>query len=129
MAWQAPAIQYALHANVRVTVEGFLRDITNARLRRSVFRRVSELITEIDEYVAHHNVNAKPFILNKNPGDILRTVIRANSRSSSKQQRNAALRPTDLDGAFFSSRSKTQSRRLRPNLTDLPLLAPESVRC
>lgn len=42
-------------------VERFFRDISKRRLRRGVFTRVSELITAIDEYVAHQNVAAKPF--------------------------------------------------------------------
>jgi len=39
----------------------------------------------IDEYVAHHNDNPKPFIWTKSARDILQKVIRANSRLSSKQ--------------------------------------------
>ena len=66
-------------------VERFFRDITTERLRRGVFTSVSELITAIDDYVAHHNVNPKPFIWTKSARDILQKVIRANSRLSSKQ--------------------------------------------
>ena len=70
-------------------VERFFRDITTERLRRGVFTSVPELITAIDEYIAHHNINPKPFIWTKSARDILQKVIRANSRLSSKQ--NAAL--------------------------------------
>jgi transposase len=66
-------------------VERFFRDITTERLRRGVFTSVPELVSSIDEYVAHHNVNPKPFIWTKNARDILQKVIRANSRLSSKQ--------------------------------------------
>ena len=59
------------------------------RLRRGVFTRVPELISAIDEYIAHHNTNPKPFIWTKSARDILPRVIRANSRLSSKQ--NEAL--------------------------------------
>ena len=66
-------------------VERFFRDITTERLRRGVFTSVAELVTAIDEYVAHHNINPKPFIWTKSARDILQKVIRANSRLSSKQ--------------------------------------------
>lgn len=70
-------------------VERFFRDITTERLRRGVFTSVPDLIAAIDEYVAHHNSNPKPFIWTKSARDILQKVIRANSRLSSKQ--NASL--------------------------------------
>ena len=70
-------------------VERFFRDITVNRLRRGVFTSVPELTAAIDEYVAHHNTNPKPFIWTKSAADILQKVIRANSRLSSKQ--NATL--------------------------------------
>jgi transposase len=70
-------------------VERFFRDITTDRLRRGVFTSVPELVTALDDYIAHHNTNPKPFIWTKSARDILQKVIRANSRLSSKQ--NAAL--------------------------------------
>jgi len=70
-------------------VERFFRDITTERLRRGVFTNVPELVTAIDEYIAHHNTKPKPFIWTKSARDILQKVIRANSRLSSKQ--NATL--------------------------------------
>ena len=66
-------------------VERFFRDITTQRLRRGVFTSVPELVTAIDEYVAHHNTNPKPFIWTKSARDILQKVIRANARLSSKK--------------------------------------------
>jgi len=54
-----------------------------------VFTSVPELVTAIDDSIAHHNVNPKPFIWTKSARDILQKVIRANSRLSCKQ--NAAL--------------------------------------
>lgn len=66
-------------------VERFFRDITTERLRRGVFTSVPELISAIDEYVAHHNTHPKPFIWTKSARDILQKVIRANGRLSSKQ--------------------------------------------
>ena len=70
-------------------VERFFRDITTERLGRGVFASVPELVTAIDAYIAHHNIEPKPFIWTKSARDILQKVIRANSRLSSKQ--NAAL--------------------------------------
>lgn len=66
-------------------VERFFRDISENRLRRGVFTSVPELVTAIDEYVAHHNTDPKPFIWTKSARDILQKVIRANDRLSSKQ--------------------------------------------
>ena len=54
-----------------------------------MYTSVSELVKAIDEYVAHHNKEPKPFIWTKSARDILQKVIRANSRLSSKQ--NATL--------------------------------------
>ncbi len=70
-------------------VECFFRDITENRLRRGVFTSVPDLIKAINEYVAVHNDNPKPFIWTKSARDILAKVMRANRRISSKQ--NAAL--------------------------------------
>jgi len=70
-------------------VERFFRDITENRLRRGVFTSVTELTRAIDEYIAKHNTQPKPFIWTKSAQDILQKVIRANSKLSSKQ--NAAL--------------------------------------
>lgn len=66
-------------------VERFFRDITTERLRRGVFTSVRELEAAINEYVAHHNTDPKPFIWTKSARDILQKVIRANARLSSKQ--------------------------------------------
>ena len=70
-------------------VERFFRDISENRLRRGVFTSAPELVSAIDQYIAHHNTNPKPFIWTKSARDILQKVIRANSRLSSKQ--NATL--------------------------------------
>ena len=70
-------------------VERFFRDITENRLRRGVFTSVEDLTRAIHEYIAHHNIQPKPFIWTKSARDILQKVIRANQRLSSKQ--NAAL--------------------------------------
>lgn len=43
-------------------VERFLRDISKNHLRRGVFTSMPELVTGIDEYVAHHTTDPKPLI-------------------------------------------------------------------
>ena len=70
-------------------VERFFRDITTNRLRNGVFRSVPELIAAINEYIAAHNNNPKPFVWTAKANDILAKVIRANRHLSSKQ--NEAL--------------------------------------
>ena len=70
-------------------VEQFFRDISERRLRDGVFTSVRELVTVIDEYVAHHNSNPKPFIWTASTREILQKGIRSNSCLSSKQ--NATL--------------------------------------
>ena len=70
-------------------VERFFRDISENRLRRGVFTSVPELTSAIEQYIAKHNANPKPFIWKASARDILQKVIRANSRLSSKK--NAAL--------------------------------------
>jgi transposase len=94
LAWLAKHPRFNMHftptsASWLNMVERFFRDITVNRLRRGVFTSVPELVTAIDEFIAHHNTKPKPFIWTKSAADILQKVIRANSRLSSKQ--NATL--------------------------------------
>jgi len=70
-------------------VERFFRDITTERLRNGVFRSVPDLTAAIKEYITLHNKNPKPFVWTAKAHDILAKVIRANRKSSSKQ--NEAL--------------------------------------
>lgn len=89
-AWLARHPRFNMHftptsASWLNMVERFFRDISENRLRRGVFTSVPKLVSAIDEYVAHHNTNPKPFIWTKSARDILQKVIRANSRLSSKQ--------------------------------------------
>ena len=58
-------------------VERFFRDLTQNRLRRSVFRDVEELIMAIGDYIDRHNENPKPFIWTARASDILEKVKRA----------------------------------------------------
>jgi transposase len=58
-------------------VERFFRDLTENRLRRGIFRSVADLIAAIEEYLARHNEDPKPFIWTKTASDILQKVTRA----------------------------------------------------
>lgn len=58
-------------------VERFFRDITENRIRRGVFRSVSELETAIHAYIEHHNREPKAFIWTAEAKDILAKVLRA----------------------------------------------------
>ena len=89
-AWLAKHPRFHIHftpasASWLNMVERFFRDLTVSRLRRGVVTSVAELEAAIDEYVAHHNTDPKPFIWTKSARDILQKVIRANSGLSSKQ--------------------------------------------
>lgn len=57
-------------------VERFFRDLTVNRVRRGVFRSVPELVSAIQDYVAHHNQAPKPFIWTAKASDILEKVMR-----------------------------------------------------
>jgi transposase len=70
-------------------VERFFRSISTDRLERGVFRSVPELVAAIDEYIAVHNQNPKPFVWTAKANDILQKVIRANRKIGSKK--NEAL--------------------------------------
>ena len=63
-------------------VERFFRDITDKRIRRDSFTSVAELELAIDLYVAHHNIDPKPFIWTASAKDILAKVTRAKAAST-----------------------------------------------
>lgn len=55
-------------------IERFFAEITTKRIRRGAFRSVQALEEAIEEYMAKHNKNPKPFKWTANPEDILRRV-------------------------------------------------------
>jgi hypothetical protein len=71
-------------------VERFFRDITTERLRRGVFTSVKELVTAINEYIAHHNKNPKPFIWTKSARDILQKEGRSRQQPLMFQEERKA---------------------------------------
>lgn len=58
-------------------VERFFAEITRKRIRRGVFKSVTELKAAIMQYLDHHNADPKPFIWTKSAGEILEKVARA----------------------------------------------------
>lgn len=81
-AWLAKHPRFVMHftptsASWLNMVERFFRDISENRIRRDSFTSVAELELTIDLYVAHHNINPKPFIWTASASDILAKVTRA----------------------------------------------------
>jgi transposase len=57
-------------------VERWFRELTDKALRRGVFHSVPDLIAKIEEYLAAHNANPKPFVWTATTEDILAKVAR-----------------------------------------------------
>jgi len=85
--WLAKHPRFVMHftptsASWLNMVERFFRDITDKRIRRDSFTSVAELELAIDLYVAHHNIDPKPFIWTASASDILAKVTRAKAALS-----------------------------------------------
>jgi transposase len=81
-AWLAKHPRFHMHftptsASWLNQVERFFGRITDERIRRGVFNSVGQLETAIMDYLDHHNVQPKPFLWTKSPGEILEKVARA----------------------------------------------------
>lgn len=57
-------------------VERVFAELTNKRIRRGTFRKLSELEKAIQDYLADHNQNCKPFVWTADADLILRKVYR-----------------------------------------------------
>ena len=57
-------------------VERWFRELTDKALRRGVFHSVPDLIAKIEEYLAAHNDDPKPFVWTATAEDILAKVTR-----------------------------------------------------
>ena len=57
-------------------VERWFRDITTKRIRRGSFESVPQLISAIDDYIAHNNEHPRPFVWTKTAGQIITKVRR-----------------------------------------------------
>ena len=63
-------------------VERFFALITDKAIRRGSFTSVKQLVQRIDQFVAHHNVNSKPFRWTATADSILEKLHRLCSRIS-----------------------------------------------
>lgn len=61
-------------------VERFFRDLTVNSLRRGVFQSVSDVVLAIEDHIAVHNDDPKPFIWTAKASDILEKVKRGRQR-------------------------------------------------
>ena len=57
-------------------VERWFRELTDKALRRGVFHSVPDLIAKIEQYLAAHNDDPKPFVWTATADDILAKVAR-----------------------------------------------------
>jgi transposase len=57
-------------------VERWFRELTTKRLQRGSFASVDELIAAIENYIANHNNDPKPFVWTKTADDIIEKVKR-----------------------------------------------------
>ena len=57
-------------------VEGFFAKLTRQRLKRGVFRSVTDLQVAINRFVADTNVDPKPFVCTADPKRVLAAVKR-----------------------------------------------------
>ncbi|MGH9958608.1 MAG: transposase, partial [Pyrinomonadaceae bacterium] len=62
-------------------VERWFAELTNKRIRRSVFRSVKELEAAIREYIDVHNENPTPFVWTKMADQILNSIARYAKRT------------------------------------------------
>ncbi len=80
-AWLAEHPRFIVHftptsASWLNMVERFFRDLTTKKSRRGSFHHVSELESDIADYIDHHNDAPKPFIWTAKASDILEKVKR-----------------------------------------------------
>jgi transposase len=57
-------------------VERWFRDLTGKRIRRGTFTSVAQLITAIEDYIAHNNSDPKPYKWTKTAAEIIEKVKR-----------------------------------------------------
>ncbi len=80
-AWLAKHRRFHMHFTPTSSswlnlVERWFRELTDKALRRGVFHSVPDLITKIEDYLAAHNDNPKPFVWTATAEDILTKVAR-----------------------------------------------------
>ena len=81
-AWLAKHPRFKIHfiptsSSWLNLVERFFAEITGKRIRRGIFRSVSELEEAIDDYLLRYNAAAKPYVWTKSSREILAKERRA----------------------------------------------------
>jgi len=84
--WLAKRPRYHLHFTPTYgswmnLVERWFAELTNKQLRRGVHRSVRELETAIQDFLATHNENPKPFVWTKTADQILASIARFAQRT------------------------------------------------
>src|SRR5207237_533673 len=80
-AWLAKHPRFHLHFTPTSSswlnlVERWFRELTTRRLKRGSFASVADLIAAIEDYIAHHNNDPKPFVWHKTAEEIITKVRR-----------------------------------------------------
>jgi transposase len=80
-AWLARHPRWVFHftqtsASWLTAVETFFSALTRRRLKRGVFRSITDLQTAIYRYIAEHNDDPNPFVWTKTAHDILAKIKR-----------------------------------------------------
>jgi len=80
-AWLAKHPRFTLHfiptsSSWLNLVERWFRELTEKRIRRGSFHSVADLIAAIEDYIAHHNVDPKPYKWTNTADEIIEKVRR-----------------------------------------------------
>jgi len=89
-AWLAKHPRFHLHFTPTSSswlnlIERWFRELTNKRIRRGVFHSVPDLIAAIEEYLAAHNQDPKPFVWTAEIDTIMEKVSRARAALQTTQ--------------------------------------------
>ena len=95
-AWLAKHPRFKLHFIPTSSfwlnlVERFFAEITGKRIRRGIFRSVAELEAAIQDYLAKHNADPKPFVWTKTADAIITKSTRARAVLDAVKAGNQAL--------------------------------------
>jgi transposase len=91
-AWLAQHPRFTLHfvptsSSWLNLVERWFRELTDKRIRRGSFTSVTDLIAAIEDYIAHHNDNPKPYKWTKTAEEIIEKVRRGRVALAEIQER------------------------------------------
>jgi transposase len=91
-AWLAEHPRFSLHfiptsSSWLNLVERWFRELTDKRIRRGSFTSVADLIAAIEDYIAHHNDDPKPYKWTKTTEEIIEKVRRGRVALAETQAR------------------------------------------